>query len=38
VWPEGVEILAGAGYRVCDPDHPERDVREPMFNILAQPI
>jgi FkbM family methyltransferase len=36
-WAEGVDIFGAAGYRLFDPDHPDRPAREPLFNILARP-
>jgi FkbM family methyltransferase len=37
VWDEARGILGAAGYRLFDPDEPDREVSEPLFNILARP-
>ena len=37
VWPEAVGILGDAGYRLSDPDHPGREIHDPIFNVLATP-
>jgi FkbM family methyltransferase len=37
VWADGAEILHGAGYRLWDPDLPDREATAPIFNVLARP-
>jgi FkbM family methyltransferase len=37
VWDEARGIFGRARYRLFDPDEPEREVSEPLFNVLARP-
>jgi len=37
VWDEARGILGAASYRLFDPNQPEREVSEPLFNVLARP-
>ena len=36
-WPGATAILTGAGYRISDPDRPDRELDHPLFNVLATP-
>jgi len=36
-WDEARHILEEADYRLHDPDHPDRAIHGPLFNVLARP-
>jgi FkbM family methyltransferase len=37
LWDETTALLEDAGYRLFDPDNPDRAVVAPLFNVLARP-
>jgi FkbM family methyltransferase len=37
VWSDTLDILKAAKFRIYDPENPDREVADPIFNILAKP-